>query len=219
MSETKKTPRARPYHHGNLRAALIAEALTLAAESGIDSVSVREVTRRAKVSPGALFRHFPDKKALMTAVAEEAIELFHRGVMDAIAAHPENDPIARTRAVGRAFLAWAVTYPTHFEIISARKAINFSQSAKLVGLNTDIQVAVNQVLAEARDLGQLRMKGEILQVQLVARAQVYGLARMFIDGHFRSWEVEPGEAEGEMERLLDLFIDVLFLPYAVIESR
>ncbi|MDB5554594.1 MAG: TetR family transcriptional regulator [Rhizobium sp.] len=210
MSETNKAGRAKPYHHGNLRETLIAEALKLAAESGIDGVSVREVTRRAKVSPGALFRHFTDRKALMTAVAEEAIEHFHRGVMGAIAAHPETDPVARTRAVGRAFLAWAVTYPTHFEIVSARKAINFGQSEKLVGLNTEIQEAINRVLEHARSLGLLRMKGEILQVQLTARAQVYGLARMFIDGHFPSWEVKPEEAENEMERLLDLFIDVLF---------
>lgn len=211
MNESKRSARVRPYHHGNLRTALIAEALKLAVDSGIDGVSLREITRRAKVSPGALFRHFADKKALMTAVAEEAIEFFHRGVMGAIAAHPEDDPVSQIRAVGRAFLAWAVTYPMHFEIISARRAINFHQSEKLVGLNREVQQAVNQVLERARAKGLLRIGGEIGQVQLVARSQVYGLARMYIDGHFPTWNVEPEKTVEEMDRLLDLFIDALFV--------
>ena len=206
---TENTPPSRRYHHGNLRAALIAEALDLARQGGIDAVSVREVTRRAGVSPGALFRHFADKTALMTAVAEEAIEHFHHGVMNAVTLHTGLDSAKQLRAIGRAFLAWAVDYPVHFEIISQRRAINFDQSEKLIRLNREIQQAVEQVLSLARQEGRLRVESDLASLQIMARAQVYGLARMYIDGHFPSWGIDQEKAEKESERLLDLFLEAL----------
>lgn len=75
----RRTTRAvapRPYHHGDLRRVLIDAALQLAGEGGPDAVSVREAARRAGVSPGAPFRHFPSRDALMQAVAEEAQRRF-----------------------------------------------------------------------------------------------------------------------------------------------
>src|SRR5579863_903664 len=63
-------PAARPYHHGDLRRVLIDAASQLAEEGGAEAVSVREAARRAGVSPGAPFRHFPSRDALMLAVAE-----------------------------------------------------------------------------------------------------------------------------------------------------
>src|SRR5215213_2214532 len=66
----------KPYHHGDLRRALIDAALQLAGEGGAEAVSVREAARRAGVSPGAPFRHFPSRDALMAAVATEAQRRF-----------------------------------------------------------------------------------------------------------------------------------------------
>ena len=70
------TPRPTSYHHGNLRKALIDAAVQLVEEGGPEKVSVREVAKRAGVSPGAPFRHFSNKTALMTAVAEQAMSRF-----------------------------------------------------------------------------------------------------------------------------------------------
>ncbi|MEP6838703.1 MAG: helix-turn-helix domain-containing protein, partial [Bradyrhizobium sp.] len=55
----------KPYHHGDLRRVLIDAALQVVGESGPDAVSVREAARRAGVSPGAPFRHFASRDALM----------------------------------------------------------------------------------------------------------------------------------------------------------
>src|SRR5439155_919554 len=59
----------KPYHHADLKRVLIDAALLLAEEGGAEAVSVRAAARRAGVSPGAPFRHFPSRVALMTAVA------------------------------------------------------------------------------------------------------------------------------------------------------
>jgi len=71
-----RAPAPKPYHHGDLRRVLIDAALQLVGEGGAEAVSVREAARRAGVSPGAPFRHFPSRDALMQAVAEEAQRRF-----------------------------------------------------------------------------------------------------------------------------------------------
>src|SRR3982750_3800249 len=80
-----RAPAAKPYHHGDLRRVLIDAALQLVSEGGTEAVSVREAARRAGVSPGAPFRHFSSRDALMQAVAEEAQRRFRGGIEAALA--------------------------------------------------------------------------------------------------------------------------------------
>jgi AcrR family transcriptional regulator len=66
MSDTE----TRPYHHGDLRRALIGAARQLLESVGADSLSLRAVAREAGVSPAAPYHHFKDKNELLIAVAE-----------------------------------------------------------------------------------------------------------------------------------------------------
>src|SRR5713101_6424822 len=94
----RKAP-AKPYHHGDLRAALVDASLAIIEERGPEQVSVREAAKRAGVSSGAPFRHFPSRTALMTAVAEEAQRRF-RAEVDATLAAAPSEPLARFHALG-----------------------------------------------------------------------------------------------------------------------
>ena len=67
------TAAPRPYHHGNLRAALIEAGMALLAARALDDLSLREVARAVGVSATAVYRHFPDKGALMAALAAEGL--------------------------------------------------------------------------------------------------------------------------------------------------
>src|SRR5260221_12179552 len=87
-----RAPGPKPYHHGDLRRVLIDAALQLVGEGGADAVSVREAARRAGVSPGAPFRHFPSRDALMNAVAEEAQRRFRAGSGAAVGGGPGRAP-------------------------------------------------------------------------------------------------------------------------------
>ena len=118
---TARTAAAKPYHHGDLRRVLIDAALQLVGEGGPDGLSVREAARRAGVSPGAPFRHFPSRDALMNAAAEEAQRRLHAEIEAALAKTAADDPLERFRHIGRAYLRWAMRNPMHFEIISSRR--------------------------------------------------------------------------------------------------
>src|SRR3979411_2717383 len=83
-----RAPAPKPYHHGDLRRVLIDAARQLGGARGPDAVRVREGGRRAGVSPGAPFGHFPSRAALMQAVAEEAQRRFRAEIEAALSEVP-----------------------------------------------------------------------------------------------------------------------------------
>ena len=196
----------KPYHHGDLRRVLIEAALALVEEGGPETVSVREAARRAGVSPGAPFRHFPSRDALMSAVAEEAQRRFRAEIEAALTEAPAGDPLGRFRCLGLAYMRWAMRNPTHFEIISSRRFFDHDKAAGVSRDNAELIGLTERTLAEAFALGQLRSP-DLKRVQIAGRALVYGFARMNIDGHFPRWGVAGAEAERTAEAILDLFID------------
>jgi AcrR family transcriptional regulator len=201
----------KPYHHGDLKRVLIDAALDLVEEVGAEGVSVREAARRAGVSPGAPFRHFPNRIALMTAVAEEAQKLFRAEIDAALAELPPGNPLARFRCVGLAYLRWAMRNPTHFEIISGGRYFDHDNAAGVSRDNAQVIEMTESALVEAHAQGQLR-SADLKQVQIAGRALVYGFARMNIDGHFPRWGIADAEAERMAEAILDLFIEGIAAP-------
>lgn len=106
------------YHHGDLRAALIAEGLRLLAASDAEHLSLREVARNVGVSPTAVYRHFPDKQALLTALAREgAARLVERQTSAQDAAGGGR---AGFDATGRAYVRFALENPALFRLMTAR---------------------------------------------------------------------------------------------------
>jgi AcrR family transcriptional regulator len=205
----RKAPPARvSYRHGNLREALIEAAIELVEEVGPENVSVREAAKRAGVSPGAPFRHFANKTALMTAVAEQAMALFRAEVVKAVEAVPSNDPLARFEAVGSAYLHWAIHNPTHFQIISTRSLIDWGSSESLRADNKLVRSLMERAITEAEEQGKLR-SANIAQPQIAGRAIVYGLGRMYIDGHFAQWALDGETAENTAQNVLKEFVSLL----------
>ncbi len=193
------------YHHGNLREAMIEATVALVAEVGAENVTVREVARRAGVSSGAPFRHFPNKTALMTAVAEEATRRLRVAIETAVAQVDGGDPLARISAIGRGYFDWALRHPTHFAVVAARKLIDYDGSPTLARDNAVTQTILRDALAEAQRRGLID-PADLHLLDLEARALAYGLARMHVDGHLPQWGVAPGEVEATLRAVLDRYL-------------
>ncbi|WP_051711591.1 TetR/AcrR family transcriptional regulator [Andreprevotia chitinilytica] len=191
----------RAYHHGTLKRALVDAAVALIEEGGIEHVSVREAAKRVGVSPGAPFRHFPSKTALLTAVAEEAMARLSTHMQTALSANGDQPAMRQYLALGYAFLDWAFENPTHFQVISARAVIDFEGSG-IAAANNRIRDEMRRLLEAALAQGDIR-NATVDDVLLATRALAYGLARMNVDGQMKSWDVEPGTALQVSRRLLD----------------
>src|SRR3954471_14192155 len=100
--------RSRPYHHGDLRRAVLAAGAEAIGGSGPAALSLRELARRAGVSHAAPAHHFGDKAGLLTAVAAEGYALF----ADALEAAGDD-----FHDVGLAYIRFAVDHRAHFEVM------------------------------------------------------------------------------------------------------
>ncbi len=214
MTKTADTGQAsytRRYHHGNLVEALIAATVEIIEERGAEHVSVREAAKRAGVSPGAPFRHFRSKTALLTAVAEQAMDRLTEAVAKAQSKVDSADPIGAFEAIGQGYLEWAIANPTHFQIISSRTLIDFDASESLRNQNETIRRKMINLLTQAQQQGRLSPDTDFDHLVLAARALVYGLARMAVDGHFPEWH--PSEPPSlAVQRALRLFISQMTIP-------
>lgn len=109
----------RPYHHGDLRAVLLANAERALAERGQAALSLREIAREAGVSHAAPGRHFRDKQALLDALA---LSGFERLTERLEAAEPEvGDARTRVLALARAYVGFAGEHAALLDLMYARK--------------------------------------------------------------------------------------------------
>jgi AcrR family transcriptional regulator len=104
------------YHHGDLRQGLIDATESLLADKGSEGFSLREVARRAGVSPAAPAHHFGDASGLLTAVATIGFD----GLASALRegeARGGRDPRRRLREQGIAYVAFAMRFPGRFRLM------------------------------------------------------------------------------------------------------
>ena len=85
---------SRPYHHGNLRAALLEQAERTLADGG--DLSLRALARQVGVSHAAPRRHFAGKQALLDALAEDGFERLGAELRAALAERPTASTPAST---------------------------------------------------------------------------------------------------------------------------
>ena len=202
----RRAHRRTSYHHGHLKEALIAAALKMVKEQGAESVSVREVAKRAGVSSGAPFRHFPSRTTLMTAVAEQAMRKFRDEIVRALEEVKSDAPLDRFRALGTAYMRWVVRNPAHFQVISNRALIDFDGSESLRRDNAEIRELMEQLLTEQRRRAPL-IRDDVKAISFAARGLAYGIARMYVDGHFPQWDIPADQAERTFQAAFDLFAD------------
>jgi AcrR family transcriptional regulator len=111
----------RPYHHGDLRSALVETGLRLARTGGVNALGLREVTRVVGVTPNAAYRHFADQRALVIAIALQVQDRLAGAMVEVTRAVPAGaDPaeraIERLRGVGLGYIHFAVSEPGWFEL-------------------------------------------------------------------------------------------------------
>jgi AcrR family transcriptional regulator len=190
-----RTPR-RPYHHGNLRRALLDEALATIRAEGVEGLTLRQIGARLGVSRTALYRHFTDKRALLTAVATEGFRMLRQQL---VAAWEEGGRRpAASQSMGVAYVRFAVANPSHYRVMFSRFVDPEPQDAELAReAGGAFQALVDAVAALQRD-GVMRGDDTVLLARFLW-AVVHGVAMLAIDGQLP----EPGAVEELMRYALE----------------
>jgi AcrR family transcriptional regulator len=168
----------RPYHHGNLRTALLAEAERTLRERGVQELSLRELARAAGVSHGAPRRHFPDRQALLDALAKDGFERLGEELRAAAAGAGE-DFQARLRAIAAAYVRFATRDAALLELMFAGK---HGEHGETLHEAADQAFAVMLSLIEQGQQDGVLEPGEPERVGLVLFATIQGIAALIAGG-------------------------------------
>lgn len=165
------------YHHGNLATALLDAVEALAAKFGLEAISLRACAKSVGVSPAAAFRHYADKRALLTAFASRGLETLANNMQAAREQARENGE-HEYLAVGMAYVSFALDQPSKYQVIWRQELLD--------------QTDPDYQHATARLAGHLASgfadslpdddPNAMSQHELLAWASVHGVASLMIDG-------------------------------------
>lgn len=167
---SRSNPKPGAYHHGDLRAALIAAGLRALEAVGSADLSLRQIARDTGVSATAVYHHFPDKRALLGALAASGFDRLGEHQLQAAAgAASQAEGFA---AIGRAYVRFALAHPHLFRLM-------FSQGSgggvQRQGKAAELLQANAAALASGNTAAEER-------IALQAWAVVHGLAMLMLDG-------------------------------------
>ena len=178
----------KPYHHGDLRAALLAAAEAELTEKGVEGFSLRSVAKRAGVSHAAPAHHFGDTNGLLTALAAEGFTRF-QGTLDAREVGAVDDRDRAVRA-GLGYLDFALARPALFRLIFSSARPDFSSGELIAAANRAYDHLVGLVAA----LGG----GETDVIALWATS--HGIADLSAGQKMRTLQGKPPEEREAMIR-------------------
>ena len=176
----------RPYHHGNLRAALLEQAELTLRDGGVEQLSLRDLARQVGVSHGAPRRHFSDRQALLDALAENGFERLGAELRAAVDGAGD-DFEARLRATAVAYVRFAVDDSALLELMFAGKHRDPSGA-----LNDAAERAFSimlELIVQGQHSGALR-PGDPERVGLVLFATIQGIAALVSAGIVTSEQID-----------------------------
>lgn len=168
----------RPYHHGNLRAALLAQAEQTLRQHGLDGLSLRELARQIGVSHAAPRRHFADRQALVDALAESGFARLGAELRGA-AERAGEDYEARLRAANLAYVRFAVNDAALLELMFAGK---HREQAGALHEAADRAFLVILQLIEEGQAGDVLEPGDPERIGLLLFATMQGIAALVTAG-------------------------------------
>jgi len=186
---------SRPYHHGNLRAALLKQAERTLADGG--DLSLRELARQVGVSHAAPRRHFAGKQALLDALAEDGFERLGAELRAALAGADGFD--ARLLAFTRAYVEFATRHAALLELMFAGKHRPGADPGMRAAADRAFEVPLALIL-EGQARGDV-VAGEPENVGMVAFAAAHGIAALANNQMLGDFDLD-GIVENAVERLI-----------------
>ena len=174
-AEPRKT-----YHHGDLRAALLAAALAEIGRHGAASLSLRGLARAIGVTHTAAYRHFRDRDDVLAAIAEQGFAQLGQAMQTAATPHQGNG-LAMMRASGLAYIDFAVVHPHAMQVMFGDFIRDRAKYPALATLARSNAAFLTELVRQASEQGSYR-QGDARLMALASWAQVHGLAMLLSSG-------------------------------------
>jgi len=177
-----RKPRNR-YHHGDLRHALLNEAVRTIREDGVDALTLRSAGARLGVSRTAMYRHFADKSALLSAVATEGFRLLREKLSEAWSRGGHG--VKGFAAMGVAYVDFAVENPSHYRVMFGGFVRGECRDPELLTEAKGAFQLLVDALVSLQQQNRVRADDPLRLAQFVW-ATVHGVAMLAIDGQLQT---------------------------------
>jgi AcrR family transcriptional regulator len=171
--------RADQYHHGDLRRALLEEAIRTIQIHGVEELTLRTVGERLGVSRSALYRHFSDKQALLAAVGREGFRTFRLALLEAWERNGRGR--AGFEAMAAAYVRFAVTHSAHYRVMFGRFVESCVKDAEFIAEARGAFQVLFDSIVEQQQAGIIRRDDPLLLARFIWSV-VHGIAMLTIDG-------------------------------------
>ena len=173
-------PKAGKYHHGDLRRALLEEAVRTIRDDGVAALTLRAAGARLGVSRTALYRHFADKSALLNAVSEDGFNRLSEALERAWADGGEG--VAGFEAMGHAYVRFAVENPSHYRVMFGVWSSREQNDSALRAAGTRAFKLLVDAVAALQRAGLAWPDDPAVALARYVWATVHGIAMLGIDG-------------------------------------
>jgi AcrR family transcriptional regulator len=198
ISCTQMKASLRPYHHGHLREALLRAAEKALETGGVQSISLRELSRQLGVSHTSPRRHFADKQALLDALALRGFERFDQALAGA-AGKRGQDFKARLTKLARAYVGFALKHPALLSLMFEAKH-RPDAPRELLEASEKAFSRAPAAFAEGQAAGEV-VSGDPARLAIVVFSALLGLVSISNDGKFKG--VSLDQLTGEfIERMI-----------------
>jgi AcrR family transcriptional regulator len=168
----------RPYHHGDLRSALLEQAVRILRTEGLEALTLRAVARAAGVSQAAPYRHFADRRALMGAIAADGFRELERAMSEAMA---QGGGRAGFKGIAIAYVRFAQANPALYHIMFGPEVANTADLPELAKAGRSSLGFVQAGLEQLQKAGLVR-QGDAAVMAVTCWAALHGLVSLILDG-------------------------------------
>lgn len=175
------------YHHGDLRSALLTAAEAALERSGVEQLSLRELTREIGVSSNAPRRHFPSKQILLDALALEGFQRLGV-VLDRAASSDESEFLPRIVKIAHAHIRFAMKHRSLYRLMFASKQRSDASPA-LLKVSVDALMAGPRTIEYGQSIGAV-IAGDAQHLGLTFFSAIEGLMALSVDGKINGVSIE-----------------------------
>ena len=191
----------KPYHHGNLRAALLEAARARLAEGAEATLSLRDLAARVGVSVNATYRHFDNKEALLMELAAEGFDALRAGMLGAVAKLGTAEPIERLHAAGEAYVHFAHQDRALFQLMFGREGRFAEHERFRRAAETAFAVVVEGVAA----VQEVAMDDpSATKAAIAAWSLVHGFAILSLGGYLEALPEDRRPTVREVVKMLEV---------------
>ncbi len=184
----KKISREQKYHHGDLKKAIMDAGLEMAAESGLESLSLREIARRIGVTTAAPYYHFKDRQTLLIELAMQGYGQLSEAIRQAYDAASNVEE--QVRATATAYLHFGLEHRALYAIMFSGEFTTHPRLPEMVAIANKGLDLVQRSIAASSNLSQTKSA----EAAFCAWSLVHGILTLNRNGVL-------GESLAEQERL------------------